>query len=286
MHVNGILPETIDFLLCISYLSVRYLCMYLITYIFNTNIHDFSHTVKKKMRIVKIFFGVGMDRNEQLAITAARLQEIRKALKLSIRKFSTFIEIAESTYLGYEKGRFLPKVDVLKRIEQKTQYSAAYILGESDHPGDFAPVRLFDSDHTQKVKVLRRLYTEIEKLINPQNIMKETTIVVDQRKETLLSVVMNDDGMQNERPGFPGIKKGDLVVFDYELAPQTGDIVVLKINGKQGFLIRRIVNDLGGSVTLAAENPVFPQVKIERKEIECMYTVVSRSSTIHFHQNN
>ena len=56
MHVNGILPETIDFLLCISYLSVRYLCMYIITYIFNTNIHDFSHTVKKKMRIVKIFF--------------------------------------------------------------------------------------------------------------------------------------------------------------------------------------------------------------------------------------
>ena len=57
--------------------------MYLITYIFNTNIHDFSHTVKKKMRIVKIYFGVGMDRNEQLAITAARLQEIRKPQKLN-----------------------------------------------------------------------------------------------------------------------------------------------------------------------------------------------------------
>lgn len=104
-------------------------------------------------------------------------------------------------------------------------------------------------------------------------------------KDKLSYAIMNDDSMQNERPGFPGIKKGDLITIDCGVSPQEKDIVIVKRTDTPDFIVRRLRSVEDSSVYLESETEGSPVMEIPRRKILAMYRVVSVTNSFSFVTN-
>ncbi|MGE6540802.1 helix-turn-helix domain-containing protein [Bacillus luti] len=62
-----------------------------------------------------------------------RLSELRKNRKWSLQETADRLEIAKSTYAGYENGYRLPSLQSLSKIADLFDTSVDYILGRIEH---------------------------------------------------------------------------------------------------------------------------------------------------------
>lgn len=63
-----------------------------------------------------------------------RLREIRINRKIKQKEIAEVINVAKSTYSGYESGRSNPDYDTLQKICKYLNISADYLLGNIDIP--------------------------------------------------------------------------------------------------------------------------------------------------------
>ena len=64
-------------------------------------------------------------------IVKENLKEIRNDSKMTQKEFSEFIGISQQTLSGYENGKMLPSLEVVKDIAQKCNISCDWLLGIS-----------------------------------------------------------------------------------------------------------------------------------------------------------
>lgn len=63
-----------------------------------------------------------------------RLSELRKKKKWSLQYIADQLEIAKSTYAGYESGYRQPSLEAVKELAQLFETSTDYLLGAVDCP--------------------------------------------------------------------------------------------------------------------------------------------------------
>ncbi|SFK48351.1 Helix-turn-helix [Halobacillus dabanensis] len=69
-----------------------------------------------------------------MADVSERLKKLRKENKMSQRDVAKFLGISESGYGYYEQGRNEPSIDMIKRLADRYDVTADYLLGRSDTP--------------------------------------------------------------------------------------------------------------------------------------------------------
>lgn len=67
-----------------------------------------------------------MKTNEIISI---KLKELRKHNKLTQQEVSEKLNIAQTTYAGYETGKHEPNIETLKKLAELYKISVDYIIG-------------------------------------------------------------------------------------------------------------------------------------------------------------
>lgn len=62
-------------------------------------------------------------------IIAIRLKELRNSNKLTQQEISEKLDIAQTTYAGYETGKHEPNADTLRKLAELFKTSVDYIIG-------------------------------------------------------------------------------------------------------------------------------------------------------------
>lgn len=62
-------------------------------------------------------------------IIAIRLKELRNSNKLTQQEVSEKLDIAQTTYAGYETGKHEPSADTLRKLAELYKTSVDYIIG-------------------------------------------------------------------------------------------------------------------------------------------------------------
>lgn len=101
-----------------------------------------------------------------------RLAELRKSRKWSMQYIADQLEIAKSTYAGYESGYREPSLDTTKKIAELFKTSVDYLLEKTDDQHSIpeqvkenSPVELTDKTQLAKIQL-----TIDEKILSPEEL--------------------------------------------------------------------------------------------------------------------
>lgn len=70
-------------------------------------------------------------------ILAQRLRECRKKFGYTQIQAATYADITEMAYGNYERGKQLPKLDILVRIADMYRVSLDYLTGRTDNAAPY-----------------------------------------------------------------------------------------------------------------------------------------------------
>lgn len=180
------------------------------------------------------------------------LRERRRMLGLTLAQIAKRMEVSEATVQRWESGNIQSirhgKIDKLAAL---LQVSPACLMGwESveEQPNDkvLAPTW----------RVLSAVPQEDNTITNP--IEKSANVIFH----------CLDDSMKNAR-----IYNGDFVFIHLQSEVNNGEIAVVRM--KQRYNLRRVYRN-ENSVELRAENPLFPPIILQRKELE-QFCIVGRA---------
>jgi len=101
-----------------------------------------------------------------------RVAELRKSKKWSMQYIADQLEIAKSTYAGYESGYREPSLDTIKKIADLFKTSVDYLLERTDNQ-HFPPEQVKENsplELTDQTQLANILLTIDEKTLSPEEL--------------------------------------------------------------------------------------------------------------------
>ena len=182
-----------------------------------------------------------------------RLKDARKAKGLTQTEVAQYIGIGQGGYSYWESGRSKIDSHSLSRLAELFDVSVDYLLGNDDTPKKRSSVR---------IPVLGRVAAgipidAIEDVLDYEEIDQETASLGEFFGLRLIGASME-----------PRMREGDVVIVRKQDTAETGDTVVVLINGDSA-TVKRIKKEPSG-ITLIPNNPAYDPMYYSNHDIETL----------------
>lgn len=183
---------------------------------------------------------------------APRIRALRLQKGLKQAEFAKAMGVQQSTASNWETGRYEPDNDSLQKIASYFEVSVDYLLGQSDDPTPHLKGR--------RIPVLGDVAAGIP-IEAIQDILDYEDIDEDlARTGEFFGLRIKGSSME------PRMMEGDVVIVRQQETAETGDTVVVTVNGDLATVKKIKIGPAG--VTLLPTNPIYDPLFFSCEEVE------------------
>ena len=184
--------------------------------------------------------------------------------------------IPASTFSDWKKGKSSPKRDKIEKIAEFFEINPDWLAGTSDFKTNKEILENFDKvsnldaikgqmidiqENTTRIKVLGRVAAGVPRHMQDEYVIGYEDVSNDMIKDdTVFGLEINGDSMS------PRILKGDVVIVREQNDAESGDVVIVTINGDEA-TCKRLMKYADG-ISLISFNPAYEPMTFSNKEIE------------------
>lgn len=193
-----------------------------------------------------------------------RIAELRKAKNISQSKLGKIIGVAQNTVCNWENGNREPDQHSLAKLAEYFNVSIDYLIGHiSNTPGTQKP------SGSILIPVLGKVAAGLPVFANEEILDYEEITPKMAASGEYFALQIRGDSME------PKISDGDVVIVRQQNDCETGDIVVVLINGDEATVKR--IKKIPEGIMLVADNPNYGPWFYSNKEIETLpVTIIGR----------
>lgn len=184
--------------------------------------------------------------------------------------------IPASTFSDWKKGKSSPKRDKIEKIAEFFEINPDWLAGTSDFKTNKEILENFDKvsnldvikgqmidvqENTTRIRVLGKVAAGVPTHMQDEYVIGYEDVSNDMIKDdTVFGLEINGDSMS------PRILKGDVVIVREQNDAESGDVVIVTINGDEA-TCKRLMKYADG-ISLISFNPAYEPMTFSNKEIE------------------
>lgn len=196
-----------------------------------------------------------------MATYSERIRELRKMRGMSQQDLADKLDLNKVAISQYERGVRRPNIDIVSALCDIFNVSSDYLLGEDD-----MTIRIVNTD-------------EIKKLDSPRRIPVLGRVAAGIPIEAIEDIIDWED-IAEDAPGeyfglkikgdsmMPRIVEGDVVIVHSQPDAESGDVVIVQINGDTATCKRLAKYDTG--ISLISFNPMYAPINFTNEEIKSL----------------
>ena len=194
-----------------------------------------------------------------MATYSERIRELRKMRGMSQQDLANKLDLNKVAISQYERGVRRPSIDIVSALCDIFNVSSDFLLGEDD-----VTIRIVNTDEIKKLDSPRRIpvlgrvaagipIDAIEDIIDWEDISEDAP-------GEYFGLKIKGDSMM------PRIVEGDVVIVHSQPDAESGDVVIVQINGDTATCKRLAKYDTG--ISLISFNPMYAPINFTNEEIE------------------
>lgn len=191
-----------------------------------------------------------------------RIKELRKGKCLSQEKLADLIGVTKQAVSQYERGVRKPDIPTIDALCDIFNVSSDYLLGKDD-----VTVRFVGREEISKLESLPHIRIPVFSHVAAGIPIDAIEDIVDWEDVTedmasageLFGLKVKGDSMQ------PRIAEGDTVIVRQQNDADSGDVVIVRINGD--FATCKRLMKYSDGIALISFNPTYPPMNFTKEEI-------------------
>lgn len=194
-----------------------------------------------------------------------RLKQLRNEKKINQRELANFLKVAPSTISMYESGQREPNFEVLESLADFFNVDLNYLLGKSDKT---TKLMIEDSQPPQglKIPVLGTVaagipISAVEDILDYEEVPQSW-----ENQGEFFALKIKGDSME------PRMESGDVVIVKQQSDANSGDTVIVLVNGDDATCKRLQKTDNG--IMLVSTNPKYPPMFYSDEDIRTKPVVI------------
>ena len=194
-----------------------------------------------------------------------RLKQLRNEKKINQRELANFLKVAPSTISMYESGQREPNFEVLESLADFFNVDLNYLLGKSDKT---TKLMIEDSQPPQglQIPVLGTVaagipISAVEDILDYEEVPKSW-----ESQGEFFGLRIKGDSME------PRMESGDVVIVRQQSDANSGDTVIVLVNGDDATCKRLQKTDNG--IMLVSTNPKYPPMFYSNEDIRTKPVVI------------
>ena len=184
--------------------------------------------------------------------------------------------VSTATLTSWKKGVYTPKPEKLQKLADYFGVQLEYLTGASEFKTKKEMLQHFDNksnldvikgqmidvqENTTRIKVLGKVAAGVPRHMQDEYVIGYEDVSNDMIKDdTVFGLEINGDSMS------PRILKGDIVIVREQNDAESGDVVIVTINGDEA-TCKRLMKYADG-ISLISFNPAYEPMTFSNKEIE------------------
>lgn len=184
-----------------------------------------------------------------------RLKQLRNERKINQRELAKYLKVAPSTISMYENGQREPNFEVLEVLADFFNVDMNYLLGKTDKTTKL----LIDKPQGLKIPVLGTVAAGIPISAVEDILDYEEIPLAWQNQGEFFALKIKGDSME------PRMESGDVVIVKQQSDANSGDTVIVLVNGDDATCKRLQKTDNG--IMLVSTNPKYPPMFYSDDEI-------------------
>ena len=185
-----------------------------------------------------------------------RLKQLRNERKINQRELAKYLNVAPSTISMYENGQREPNFEVLEVLADFFNVDMNYLLGKTDKTTKL----LIDKPQGLKIPVLGTVAAGIPISAVEDILDYEEIPLAWQNQGEFFALKIKGDSME------PRMESGDVVIVKQQSDANSGDTVIVLVNGDDATCKRLEKTDNG--IMLVSTNPKYPPMFYSLDDIE------------------
>ena len=195
-----------------------------------------------------------------------RLKQLRNEKKINQRELANFLKVAPSTISMYESGQREPNFEVLESLADFFNVDLNYLLGKSDKTTKLMIEDISPKPQGIKIPVLGTvaagiLISAVEDILDYEEIPQSW-----QNQGEFFALKIKGDSME------PRMESGDVVIVKQQSDANSGDTVIVLVNGDDATCKRLEKTDNG--IMLVSTNPKYPPMFYSLEDIQTKPVVI------------
>lgn len=191
-----------------------------------------------------------------------RLKQLRNERKINQRELAKYLKVAPSTISMYENGQREPNFEVLEVLADFFNVDMNYLLGKTDKTTKL----LIDKPQGLKIPVLGTVAAGIP-ISAIEDILDYEEIPLSwQNQGEFFALKIKGDSME------PRMESGDVVIVKQQSDANSGDTVIVLVNGDDATCKRLEKTDNG--IMLVSTNPKYPPMFYSLDDIKTKPVVI------------
>lgn len=191
-----------------------------------------------------------------------RLKQLRNERKINQRELAKYLKVAPSTISMYENGQREPNFEVLEVLADFFNVDMNYLLGKTDKTTKL----LIDQPQGLKIPVLGTVAAGIPISAVEDILDYEEIPLAWQNQGEFFALKIKGDSME------PRMESGDVVIVKQQSDANSGDTVIVLVNGDDATCKRLEKTDNG--IMLVSTNPKYPPMFYSLDDIETKPVVI------------
>lgn len=196
-----------------------------------------------------------------MATYSERIKELRRNRNMSQQDLADRLDVNKVTVSQYERGVRRPNIDVVSALCDIFNVSTDYLLGEDD-----VTLRFVNGEGLKKLDTIKRIpvlgrvaagipIEAIEDVIDWEDITEDAP-------GEYFGLRIKGDSMS------PRIMEGDTVIVHAQSDAESGDVVIVQINGDTATCKRLMKHGTG--ISLISFNPAYAPMTYTNDEIQAL----------------
>lgn len=191
-----------------------------------------------------------------------RLKQLRKERNINQRELSEYLKVAPSTISMYENGQREPNFEVLEVLADFFNVDMNYLLGKTDKTTKL----IIDKPQGLKIPVLGTVaagipISAVEDILDYEEVPQSW-----ENQGEFFALKIKGDSME------PRMESGDVVIVKQQPDANSGDTVIVLVNGDDATCKRLQKTDNG--IMLVSTNPKYPPMFYSTEDIQTKPVVI------------
>lgn len=191
-----------------------------------------------------------------------RLKQLRKEKNINQRELAKYLKVAPSTISMYENGQREPNFEVLEVLADFFNVDMNYLLGKTDKTTKL----IIDKPQGLKIPVLGTVaagipISAVEDILDYEEVPQSW-----ESQGEFFALKIKGDSME------PRMESGDVVIVKQQSDANSGDTVIVLVNGDDATCKRLQKTDNG--IMLVSTNPKYPPMFYSTEDIQTKPVVI------------
>ena len=191
-----------------------------------------------------------------------RLKQLRKEKNINQRELAKYLKVAPSTISMYENGQREPNFEVLEVLADFFNVDMNYLLGKTDKTTKL----IIDKPQGLKIPVLGTVaagipISAVEDILDYEEVPESW-----ENQGEFFALKIKGDSME------PRMESGDVVIVKQQPDANSGDTVIVLVNGDDATCKRLQKTDNG--IMLVSTNPKYPPMFYSTEDIQTKPVVI------------